>query len=454
MIATRLPAVAAAIRRRCINAVNETAWWLVIHGSGPMLALAWLVRRTVGRRLQVIVVVGTYGKTTTTRAIRAMLGLPASAWVDANANCLALVPLALFRGMLESRTVVIEVGIARPGRMARYAWALRPSVVVVTCVGNEHIQSFRDALHLREEKGAMVRVLPPTATAVLNGDDPNVLWMATTTRARVLTFGRRDGADVVGGDVVVEWPAGTSLNVTAAGRTLHVRTRLVGDGMATCVLAAVGAAVAAGLPLEPAVAALATLPPTPGRLQPVPLPGGAVVLRDDYKSTVETVVAAIDTLARLPAGRRIVVLGDLDSPPAPERPWYRDIGERVARVADEVLFVGAKHDRYLPGLRRAGRVPAYVHAVRTTAEAAAYLAPRLGVGDVVLVKGRESQRLTRVILALEGRRVGCTIPSCHMHLTFCDRCPLLGAGAAPGGGPPPPDHECRPGSTATGGGAA
>jgi UDP-N-acetylmuramoyl-tripeptide--D-alanyl-D-alanine ligase len=181
--------------------------------------------------------------------------------------------------------------------------------------------------------------------------------------------------------------------------------------MANCILAAVGTAVVADIPVERALAALAALSPTPGRLQPLPLPGGAFVLRDDYKSTVDTVIAALDVLGRLPARRRIVVLGDLDMPPAPERVWYRSIGEQVAGVADEVLFVGTKHEKYRSGLRRSGRAPARVHAVRTTAEAAIHLASRLRAGDVVLVKGRETQRLTRVILALSAarwNRVACT----------------------------------------------
>lgn len=432
MFANCIRSPLAAIRAWCIPLANQAAWWCVLRFSGPLLALAWLCRCTVGRRAQVIAVVGSYGKTTTTRAIRALIGLPPSAWVDANANCFSLVGLALLRGMLESRIVVVKVGTARPGQMARYAWAIRPSIVVVTCIGLEHVQSFRDIEHLRDEEAEIVRRLPATATAVLNADDPRVAAMATETRAQVLTFGSGKDADVVGSDVVLDWPHGTSLNVSVAGRTVAVRTRLIGKGMANCILAAVGTAVVADIPVERALAALAALSPTPGRLQPLPLPGGAFVLRDDYKSTVDTVIAALDVLGRLPARRRIVVLGDLDMPPAPERVWYRSIGEQVAGVADEVLFVGTKHEKYRSGLRRSGRAPARVHAVRTTAEAAIHLASRLRAGDVVLVKGRETQRLTRVILALSGRSVGCTVESCRMHLTFCDRCPLLSDGRAQG----------------------
>lgn len=410
--------------------LNGVAWWINIRASGAMLLLAWLLRVTIGRRLRVIAVAGSYGKTTTTRAIRAMLGLPPSRWVDANANCFSLVPIALIRGALESRTVVIEVGAARPGQMARYAWALQPSVVVMTCIGTEHVQSFRDLAHLRDEEAAIVRQLRSSGTAVLNADDPNVASMASLTNARIIRFGTQPGLDVVGSGICVQWPRGTRLTVTAGGESHPIETRLVGSGMAHCILAATGAAVAAGLRIGPALAAAAAMPPTPGRMQPVPLDNGAVILRDDYKSTVDTVLAAIDELSRLPAKRRIIVLGDLDMPPHPEREWYRRVGEQVARVADEVLFVGQKHDRYRTGMRRIERTPAQIGAVRTVTEAIVILSPRLTQGDVVLVKGRETQRMTRLVLALQGVPVRCAVESCRMHLTFCDQCPLLNSTGA------------------------
>jgi hypothetical protein len=52
----------------------------------------------------------------------------------------------------------------------------------------------------------------------------------------------------------------------------------------------------------------------------------------------------------------------------------------------------------------------------------------LGPGDVVLIKGRDTQRLDRVALALAGRNVGCTIPVCGLKHTRCDQCPMLESG--------------------------
>lgn len=404
---------------------NALCWRLAVTGTLPMLAAAWLVRRTLARRARVIVVVGTYGKTTTTRAIRAALGLPTSTWVEANANCLAMVPLGLLRGLWQSRLVVIEVGIGAPAQMVSYAWALKPSVVVVTCIGHEHIQSFRDLEHLRDEKASIVRALAADGVAVLNGDDANVMWMATQTRARIVTYGLAPGLDVRGTDLTLRWPHGSRLNIHAGGETILLHTQLVGDGLIHGLLAATAVGGIEGRPLSAVGTALEAMPATRGRLQPMVLPGGITVLRDDYKSTPETVIAALDTFGRVPGSRRIVVLGDLDMPPPPERHWYRAVGERVAQVADLALFVGTKFDRYRVGARAAGMPDDRMHHVRTVHEAILFLRGCLASADVVLVKGRETQRLTRIILALAGRDVRCRIEQCRLHLTFCDDCPLL-----------------------------
>lgn len=414
-----------ACRAAWHRGMNALCWRLAIVGTLPMLAAAWLVRRTVARHARVIVVVGTYGKTTTTRAIREVLGLPTDAWVEANANCLVLVPLALFRGLGRSHDVVIEVGIGAPSQMARFAWALRPSVVVVTCIGHEHIQSFRDLDHLRDEKAAMVRSLAADGVAVLNGDDPNVMWMVSQTRARIVTFGLTPGLDVYGTDMKLDWPHGTRLRLHAGGESIVVDTHLVGDGLIQGLLAAAAVAGIDGRPLPGVATALESLPATRGRLQPVVLPGGVTILRDDYKSTPETVIAALASLEQVTARRRIVVLGDLDMPPHPERHWYRTVGQKAGQVADLALFVGTKFDRYCVGARAAGMRDDRMHHVRTVDQAIAFLRGSLNADDVVLVKGRETQRLTRITLALAGRHVRCRIEQCRLHLTFCDDCPLL-----------------------------
>ena len=150
----------------------------------------------------------------------------------------------------------------------------------------------------------MVRALPRSGLAVLNGDDPNVRWMATQTPARVLTFGFEPGNDVRAEGLETLGVEGSRFTLVVGGQPRVVRSRLLGRTMVSSVLTTVAVALGEGVELDGAITALERLrTELVGRLQPVTLASGAVLLRDDHKAPLETVHAALDVLAEMPAGR-------------------------------------------------------------------------------------------------------------------------------------------------------
>jgi putative ABC transport system ATP-binding protein len=207
----------------------------------------------------------------------------------------------------------------------------------------------------------MVRALAATGIAVLNGDDPRVLWMAGVTRARVVTCGFGAGCDVRASDLRLDWPRGSRLRVDAFGESREFTVRLIGRHMMFPVLAAVAVARLEGIDFDAVVERLAALPPTWGRLEPVELPGGVTLLRDEFKSTLETMHAALDVFAQVPATRRIVLFGDVTEPPEDRRPVYGALGERVAAIADHLVVYGKGLADYSSGALGAGMSAASIH---------------------------------------------------------------------------------------------
>jgi UDP-N-acetylmuramoyl-tripeptide--D-alanyl-D-alanine ligase len=389
--------------------------------------LALLYRRTIVRRTRVIAVVGSFGKSTTTRAVAAALMAPTGTSMTANAW--TSVARAILRIRPSQRYAAIEVGIADRGEMERYARMLRPDVTVVTSIGSEHHTKLGSLEMTRAEKAWMVRALPASGIAVLNGDDANTLWMQTLAPGRVVSYGFGPGCDVRAEDAVLDWPRGMRFRLDAFGQTRDVTLRLIGRQMVYPALAAIAVALAEGLPLDPVLARISRLPPTPGRMQPVPLPNGAVVLRDDYKSTLETIHAALDVLADTPAARRIVLFGDLSEPHGHERPEYLALGLRAARAATHLVVIGRGFRRYWAGARRGGMPRSAVSdGGRSVHQAAAVLHRMLQPGDVLLLKGRRPQKLDRVRMILQGRPVRCDIPFCDIRSMECEDCPMLERG--------------------------
>jgi len=393
----------------------------------PLLsAVARLYRCTLIRRTRIVAVVGSFGKTTTTRALRVALGKPVdprfgvSSW-----NFKAPQVLRIRPGESHS---VIEVGIDGPGQMAFFAKFINADIAVVTSIGSEHNRSFGTLETTRREKAEIVRELPPAGIAVLNGDDPNVLWMRNLTRARVITIGLAPTCDIYATDVALDWPGGTRFTLHANGLKRSVFTRLIGRTMVYPILAAVAVAQAEGLSLDQVLVALEQLAPTPGRLEPIRLPSGAIILRDDFKASLETVDAALEVMAEIPARRRIVVLGQISEPSGPQGPMYREIGARVAKIASPAIFVGANCQPYVTGAVHGG-LPrtSIVKTGRSVSRGIEALRGFLSEGDVVLIKGRDTERLDRVSLALMGRTVACDISFCDAKVR-CAGCPMLERG--------------------------
>jgi UDP-N-acetylmuramoyl-tripeptide--D-alanyl-D-alanine ligase len=400
----------------------------VIYRLWPLSSrLARLHRLTIARNTRVVAVVGSFGKSTTTRAVSAVLEVPPHRTMLFNAW--SSVAFAILRIRPFQRHAVIEVGIAEPGQMQPYARTVRPGVTVVTSIGSEHRRSLGSLDVTRDEKSWMVRVLPKSGSAVLNGDDPNVMWMKDQTQAQIVTFGFGESCDVRAWNPTLEWPHGTRFHLVAFGQERDVKIRLIGRSMVYPALAAIAVAHLEGVPLDDALARLELLPPTPGRMEAVSLSDGVVVLRDDFKSTLETMHAALDVFGEVPARRHIVLLGDVSEPPAPQRPIYQALGERVAGIASHFIIVGHGLEAYHSGARRGGmEKSSIIDGGRTPHQAADALRKLLQPGDAVLIKGRDTQKLDRVQLILAGRRVKCNIRFCNLRMMDCENCPMLETG--------------------------
>ena len=393
------------------------------------LVLLWPIvetlRRTALYRAKVIAVVGSYGKTTTTRAVMAVLGLPAERHVGWNAGVSLLANL--LRGGITAAYRVIEVGIRAPGDMVRAAGRVRPDMVVVTCIGSEHHLSFGTLERTRQEKAAMLRILPEDGLAVLNGDDPNVLWMGGETAARKVLYGFDAHNDVRATDVILDSRPGMSLTVHVGNAERRIAVRLIGRHMVYSVLAAVAVAHEVGIRLDDALQRIAELSPAPERLEPVRMDDGTLLLLDSFKSSLETIEAGIEVLKEFPAKWRIAVLGDIEEPPGPQGPLYKDLGRLLAGVADRVVYVGGKKAfaSLRGGARDAGRAgDSFVYVGHQPMDAVPQLTSVLGDGTVIWIKGRTNQHLGRIGWALAGRDVRCKVASCPVS-PGCVSCPRL-----------------------------
>jgi UDP-N-acetylmuramoyl-tripeptide--D-alanyl-D-alanine ligase len=379
-----------------------------VAGLGRLAAAVH--ERLTAAGLRTVGITGSSGKTSTKDLLGQVLAAAAPTVSPPGSynNDIGL-PLTVLDADEATRYLVLEMGARGPGHIARLCAVARPQVGVVLNVGSAHLGEFGSADGVAQAKGELVEALDADGTAVLNADDPRVLAMAGRTRARVVTTGRGDDADVRASDVVLDEQARARFTLTAQGESYPVALQVVGEHQVANALSAAAAALAVGLsPGQVAEALSAAAPRSRWRMEVTRRPDGVTVVNDAYNANPESMRAALAALAGLPGTRRIAVLGGMAElgPGAPAE--HERLGRDAAAAgADLIVAVGADAVGIADGAVAAGRRAGEesVHVADRTA-ALELLDGRLRPGDVVLVKASRSYGLERLAAELLGDGAG------------------------------------------------
>ncbi|WP_164010309.1 UDP-N-acetylmuramoyl-tripeptide--D-alanyl-D-alanine ligase [Pyxidicoccus trucidator] len=367
-----------------------------------LMALGALGRHHRQRfRIPLCAVGGSNGKTTTKEMVGAILATRGPALkTEGNLNNEVGVPLTLFRLEPQHVAAVIEVGMNRPGEIERLTRVVRPDAGVITVVQPEHMEGLGSIEGVAEAEGELFREMGPDTTVVVNVDDALILKQAARSRAKRLTFGRAEGADVRLTGVETLGREGMVATVRYSGRDWPVRLHFIGPHNAQNATAAFALALALGYSPEECVRGLETARPYSRRLNVLDGKGGVTVIDDCYNANPASMDAALETLGTLvPAGGRpVVVLGDMLELGPGELEEHSRLGGRVPGHAKLAAFFGP---RSVKGWEAASMGNSAAHFTEVE-PLVAWLSPQLRPGDVVLVKASRGMRLERVVAALTG----------------------------------------------------
>lgn len=391
-----------------------------------MLLAAFCWRRLLFRT-RFIAITGSVGKTTAKNLLATMLrDMPARTLSTTRSwNGAKHIARDILRVRPWHRFVVLEAGTDGPGWIRRSAWLIGPDIAIILSVARTHTNNFLTLEDTAAEKASLLSGLRRNGVAILNVDDPRVAAMSAKCRGRIIRFGCSSGAHVRASSVSSQWPARLSLSLTAGGETENVQTQLVGTHWTPVVLAAVSAALECGMTLPQTARLASRVSPTAGRMDPCVLPCGATVLRDDFNGSLDTFIAAFEALESARAKRKILVITTVgDSPESWDRRIMR-IAAQAAKVVDLLVLVGKKKDTKRAGKAAlaGGLAPEGLHEFDDLRKVANFLKSTLRFGDLVLLRGRTTDHITRVYHAQLGE-VACWKTSCRER-NLCDHCPEL-----------------------------
>lgn len=364
-------------------------------------------------QLPLIAVTGSNGKTTVTQMIAAILAAGAgpdrSLATRGNFNNEVGLPLTLLRLAGQHQLGVVELGMNHPGEIARLAAIAQPTIALVNNAQREHQEFMATVEAVARENGAVFEALPAEGTAVFpHGDAFTMLWTTLAREGasrRCLTFGEQSQADVSLIDAVWHGEAWDVALRTPLGN-LRCQLRIAGRHNVLNAMAATACALAAGVSLDDIARGLASFQPVGGRSNARVLlrAGGQplTVVDDTYNANPDSMRAAIDVLAALPAPR-LLVLGDMGEVGNQGPQFHAEIGAWAATRGIECVYALGTESAYSVQAFAAGSMGAGEsrhfdnEQIETLNDAVRAKLPRV---SSVLVKGSRFMKMERVVQAI------------------------------------------------------
>ncbi len=349
----------------------------------------------------VIVVVGSNGKTTTKAMIHHILSARMRGrCAPKSFNNAIGVPLTLLSAEQGDEYLVVEIGTSTPGEVTALASIAEPDLAVVTCLAEEHLEGLGDLRGVAAEECSILGRLRQGGFAAVNIDLPIVKEHIPPTGVNVATFGRTSDADVRLSAPEYEQPwLRFKLN-----ERFPFRLRMVGDHNAVNAAAAVTIARRFGFDYAEAAVRLESFVPPPMRTEMLEI-SGVTIVNDAYNANPHSAIAAIDALQQVPCrGRRIAVFGEMRELGSQSSRLHRQVAEHLRDSGVErVLLVGGATELMGAGLVGGGLFGPSVEKCTDVEDCLERLAGSVRAGDVILLKASRAVELDRLVEPLRER---------------------------------------------------
>lgn len=397
------------------------AVFLVAHGLAWLITTLWIfisqplinalkekarqqavVHRVSLKKLTVVGITGSYGKTSTKTFLTQILQANKVNVVASPGNTNTEIGLAHFlthNVQPRHKVFVAEVGAYRLGEIRRVTEFLKPQIGIVTAINDQHVALFGSRANIIKAKYELIEALPREGLAIFNDDDEACRTMANnTSHVKVMRYSASHRADVWA-ENIRSGQQNLTFTLRAGREAQAVTADVIGSHLTSTLLAASSAALALGLTLEEISKGARQVEVPAATMEIKPGFKGSIVIDDSYSANPDGVAAALSMLAEYPARKRFLVMRPMIELGRYGAAAHRALGEQIAQSCDFAFFINRDFEAEIrEGAAKQGLTPEKLIFSASPTKLAVLINDFVSAGDVILLENRIPEALKRLIM--------------------------------------------------------
>jgi UDP-N-acetylmuramoyl-tripeptide--D-alanyl-D-alanine ligase len=354
------------------------------------------------KKLTVIGVTGSYGKTTVKNFLAQMLSEKYRVTATPkNINTeIGIAKLILKTDFSGTEIFVVEMAAYRIGEIKLICDMVKPKIGILTAISEQHLQLFGSLKNTQTAKYELLRSLPPDGLAITNSDNDFCREFLGELKCQVKTFGRME--EYSPDCLVANIESGLSGHKFSAvvknknlTETYNIETRIVGAHNATNIAPLILVAQHLDMAKQDVIELTDKLKLPEATLEMINC-DQSLVIDDSYNCNPEGFKAALDFIQSYTIkGEKIVVTRGMLELGFKSDELHEKIGRRIAEVADKLIIISP--DFEAPLRRGAGGGKLIIKSIFKTKELVDFFSQAIKQTDIILIENRAPDDTMKII---------------------------------------------------------
>ncbi len=335
-------------------------------------------------------ITGSYGKTSVKEFIYEILSTQfKTGKTEANMNTDVGIAKSILKNLKKNTEFfVAEFGAYRRGEIQSASFYIPLKYVILTGLGNQHLDLYGSREQLIEEETYLLKNVPKTGAVYVNENTPKLNEILKPLHTNQLIYGFRTNSNINAKILDI-----TSTQIKAVIRyktkNLVVTTQLLGKHNIVNLLPAVAIAIDLGVPKDKIISTIKNIKPIPGKLSIHTGFKKTTIISDLSNSNVEGFVAAIKVLQKFSHKTKVVITQGIIELGVEKRQSYESILHELYKT-DILIFTT---DKFFKKLDSKDKVKTFNDVVSLQQS----LLPLYSKHTVVLIEGRFPQNIVKKI---------------------------------------------------------
>ena len=382
-------------------------------------------------RPQIVIIVGSVGKTSTKEAIYTVLekkfkvrrsiknynneiGVPLTILGSPSGEKSFLrwfkiffkaIFFNIFRDKNYPQILVLEMAADKPGDLKYLMDIILKKllkVVVLTGIAPVHLEFFGSMDNIFEEKTTPFSYLEKNNFAIVNKDDCDFEKVKEKIHSKLLSYGLSQRSDLKAQEI--------DYDRTGLKFEFKYKDKIVSSGLEGAIakhqiyslLGAVAVGISFNISLGESLEALKKYQILPGRMYKIKGIKGTTIIDDTYNSSPEAAQKALQALVDFPfGGRKIAVLGDMLELGQDSEKLHRQVGEIVAKLGiDYLITFGQESKNTFDEARKTGFPVDRSFQFDDIGKTTDFISNLIISDDILLIKGSRAMKMEEIIKKL------------------------------------------------------